>query len=305
MNKPTLLILAAGMGSRYGGLKQMDAFGPNGETILDYSIYDAIREGFGKIVFVIRESFRKEFVEFFSAKFDHLVEVHYINQEIAMVPEGSEYNPQRDRPWGTAHAVYVAKEVVHEPFAVINADDFYGREAYKVLFDFFNSDSPDKNYSLVGYDLINTMSDHGTVNRGVCAVSDENLLEGIEETLKIGYDDERRIFYKDSKSLTHYLDPRTPVSMNMWAFYPDYFEYCESLFSVFLEKKGHELTSEFFIPLLIDVLIKENIKCVEVLRCRSEWFGVTYKEDKPIVIDRLTKLINEGIYPKNLWGVRK
>lgn len=303
MTKPTLLILAAGMGSRYGGLKQMDEFGPNGETILDYSIYDAIREGFGKIVFVIRDSFKEDFKKFFQGKFEDHVEVEFVTQDITMVPEGSTYTADREKPWGTAHAVLVAKDVIKEPFAVINADDFYGRDSYRVLYDFFNSDgSAEKNYALVAYELIKTLSDHGTVNRGVCTANDDETLKGIVETLKIGFDEDRKIFYNDIDDKKVFLESDTPVSMNMWAFYPDYFDYCEAMFTEFLADKGQELKSEFFIPLLIDELIAKQTKKVELLNCTEEWFGVTYKDDKPFVMKRLQALIDKGVYPANLWA---
>ena len=301
MKKPTLLILAAGMGSRYGALKQMDEFGPNGETILDYSIYDAIREGFGKIVFVIRESFKEDFQKFFGGKFDHLVDVEYVCQDITMVPDGCHYTDQRERPWGTAHAVLVAKDVVNEPFAVINADDFYGRDSYRVLVDYFKSDQPKDNYALVGYELIKTLSDHGTVNRGVCTTNANQTLHNVIETLNIGFDEEKNIFHFGPDGERIFLEPLTPVSMNMWAFYPDYFNYCEQMFRAFLESHGHELKSEFFIPLLVDELIKNGSKEVDVLKYSEEWFGVTYKEDKPIVMNRLNALIDKGVYPKHLW----
>lgn len=300
MIKPTLLILAAGMGSRYGGLKQMDEFGPSGETILDYSIYDAINAGFGKIVFVIRDSFKDDFKKFFANKFEDKVKVEYVTQDITMVPHGSSYNGDREKPWGTAHAVLVAKDVINEPFAVINADDFYGKRSYKVLVDFFNSSNDNGNYALVGYELEKTLSDHGTVNRGVCATDDQNQLATIEECLKIGYEADRKIsFTKDDNKV--YLAPDTPVSMNMWAFHPDYFVYCEQMFIDFLDKRGEELKSEFFIPLLVDELIESKTKKVDVLHCDEEWFGVTYKEDKPIVIAKLNSLIDSGVYPSKLW----
>lgn len=302
MTKPTLLILAAGMGSRYGGLKQMDEFGPNGETILDYSIYDAIAAGFGKIVFVIRESFKEDFKKFFAGKFDGKVEVAYVTQDITMVPEGSTYRDDREKPWGTAHAVHVARHEIDGPFAVINADDFYGGRSYKVLVDFFNETADSQSYALVGYRLANTLSEHGTVNRGVCATSPDGNLENIVETLKIGYDEDGKIFYNDEHGAPAYLEADTPVSMNMWAFTTDYFEYCESMFTDFLRDHGDELKSEFFIPLLVDELIKSGDKQVRVLDCDEEWFGVTYQEDKPIVIEKLQALIDSGVYPANLWG---
>ena len=305
MKKTTLLVLAAGMGSRYGGLKQMDAFGPSGETILDYSIYDAIREGFGKVVFVIRESFNQEFRAFFADKFNDKIEVDYVYQSLDNVPDQYSYNPDRTKPWGTAHAVWVAKDVIQGPFAVINADDFYGRDAYRILFDYLNSEDSAQNYALVGYQLEKTLSDHGTVNRGVCATHDDNTLDTIVETLKIGYDDNRKIFYNNDDAQKMFLSGDTPVSMNMWAFYPDYFDHCEVLFSKFLKSRGQEMKSEFFIPLLVDHLIKSGTKKVDVLDCTEEWFGVTYKEDKPFVMERLSTLIAKGVYPERLWPNRK
>ena len=299
--KPTLLVLAAGMGSRYGGLKQMDAFGPNGETILDYSIYDAIREGFGKVVFVIRESFSEEFKAFFANKFDDKIEVDYVFQSLNNVPDQYEYHPDRTKPWGTAHAVWVAKDVIDGPFAVINADDFYGRDSYRILYEYFKDSNVSNNYALVGYQLEKTLSDHGTVNRGVCATHDDNTLDNIVETLKIGYDEERKIHYNNEHGQKSYLSGNTPVSMNMWAFLPDYFDHCGVMFKDFLKDRGQELKSEFFIPLLIDNLIKVGTKRVDVLDCTEEWFGVTYQEDKPFVMERLRKLIESGVYPENLW----
>ena len=299
--KPTLLVLAAGMGSRYGGLKQMDAFGPNGETILDYSIYDAIREGFGKVVFVIRESFSEEFKAFFANKFDDKIEVDYVFQSLNNVPDQYEYHPDRTKPWGTAHAVWVAKDVIDGPFAVINADDFYGRDSYRILYEYFKDSNVSNNYALVGYQLEKTLSDHGTVNRGVCATHDDNTLDNIVETLKIGYDEERQIHYNNEHGQKSYLSGNTPVSMNMWAFLPDYFDHCGVMFKDFLKDRGQELKSEFFIPLLIDNLIKVGTKRVDVLDCTEEWFGVTYQEDKPFVMERLSKLIESGVYPENLW----
>lgn len=300
----TLLILAAGMGSRYGGLKQMDEFGPNGETILDYSIYDAIDAGFTKVVFVIREFFKEDFQAFFKDKFDDKVEVVFVTQELNKVPDGISYNPDREKPWGTAHAVHVAKDVINEPFAVINADDYYGKESFSTIMEYFkaNALASKENYCLVGYKLINTLSEHGTVNRGVCKVNANGQLTGIDERLKIGFTEDKRIAFPDDKGDNFYLEPDTLVSMNMWGFYPSYFEYCEDQFSRFLKTKGDELKSEFFIPLLIDELISTDKESTEVLSCDAEWFGVTYKEDKAFVVERLHRLIASGAYPLNLWS---
>lgn len=298
--KPTLLVLAAGMGSRYGGLKQMDPFGPNGETLLDYSIYDAINAGFGKVVFVIRESFSEAFKEFFANKFEDKIEVIFVYQDIHNVPEGSDYDTSREKPWGTSHAVWVAKDVINEPFVVINADDFYGKGAYVKVKEFFES-SDDRSYVLIGYHLINTLSEHGTVNRGVCATDANNRLESIVETLKIGYDDQKQIVFPKEDGVGS-LEPDTIVSMNFWGFQPDYFDYCERMFVSFLAEFGHTPKSEFFIPLLIEDMIKTKVKNVDVISCDEEWFGVTYQKDKPFVQERIIKLIEAGVYPENLWS---
>ncbi len=301
--KPTLLVLAAGMGSRYGGLKQMDAFGPSGETLLDYSIYDAIEVGFGKVVFVIRESFNEAFREFFKGKFEDKIDVEFVFQDIHDVPEGSIYDKTREKPWGTAHAVWVARKVVNEPFVVINADDFYGRGAYQNVYDHLEA-SEEGTYSLIGYNLMKTMSDHGTVNRGVCATDNKNKLKSIVETLKIGFDENKQIVYPDGDG-TESLSPDTIVSMNFWGFQPDYFDYCEAQFKEFLEKDGDKPKSEFFIPLLVEHLIATGEKEVDVVSCDEEWFGVTYQKDKPFVKKRILELIDRGVYAKDLWAKAK
>ncbi len=298
--KPTLLVLAAGMGSRYGGLKQMDAFGPSGETILDYSISDAIDAGFGKVVFVIRESFNEAFREFFKGKFDSEIEVEYVYQDVHDVPAGIDYDKERERPWGTAHAVWAARKVTKEPFVVINADDFYGRNAYHAVKEFFEKDEK-KNYSLIGYSLDKTMSLHGTVNRGVCHKNEQEELVSVVETLKIGYNEAKEITYPTDDGVNH-LPGDTVVSMNLWGFYPDYFDYCEKMFSEFLKEFGYTPKSEFFIPLLIENLITSKTKVVDVVSCDEEWFGVTYKEDKPFVQERIQALIDKGVYPADLWA---
>ena len=301
--KATLLILAAGMGSRYGGLKQMDEFGPNGETILDYSIYDAMNAGFTKVVFVIRDFFKEEFIQFFDGKFNDRVEVVYVTQELHMVPKGCEYDIKREKPWGTAHAIWVARDVINEPFAVINADDYYGKESFVALMDFLKSNEQigEEKYSLVGYKLINTLSKHGTVNRGVCSVNKNDELAGIVETLKIGFTEDNRIAYPHEDGHPCYLEPDTLVSMNMWGFYPSFFSYAEEYFRNFVISHADNITAEFFIPLLIDKLTDDGDEMVEVLSCDAEWFGVTYKEDKPFVVEKLNRLIEAGKYPLNLW----
>jgi len=301
--KATLLVLAAGMGSRYGGLKQMDAFGPNGETIIDYSIYDAINAGFTKVVFIIRESFKDAFVEAFTAKFEDKIEVAFVCQELDRLPEGVNCPLDRAKPWGTGHAVYVAKDAIDGPFGVINADDYYGQEAYKVLMDYFkaNENVENPNYAVVAYHLHNTLSDHGTVNRGVCYSDANGNLDKVVERTKIQREADGvvRFPHEDHK---HDLVDDTLVSMNMWAFYPSYFEYSEEALYEFIKSRGNEEKSEFYIPALIDELIQNKVISVKVLDTKSQWFGVTYQEDKPVVIEKLSKLIADGAYPKHLWG---
>lgn len=301
--KPTLVVLAAGMGSRYGALKQMDAFGPSGETIIDYSIYDAINAGFGKVVFIIRESFKSEFEDFFAGKFEDKIEVAFVTQELNKIPEGSKVNPDREKPWGTAHAVLMAREEVNTPFAVINADDYYGVDAYKTLAEYFETaqKTDASGYAVVAYKLKNTLSDHGTVNRGVCYSNNNGFLDRVEECLKIKRNDNGVIEYP-GENKTHVLSEETLVSMNLWGFGPSFFDYAEEHFKEFLEEYGNELKSEFFIPLVVDKLINDKGLNVNVLSSDSNWFGVTYQEDKPIVINKLNKLIDSGVYPKSLWG---
>ncbi len=299
--KPTLLILAAGMGSRYGGLKQMDSFGPSGEAIIDYSIYDAIKAGFGKVVFIVRQSFLEDFRAVFSPKLKGKIEVAYVTQELSHVPEGFKLNPDRQKPWGTAHAVLVAQDVIDTPFAVINADDYYGQEAYGTLADYF-SNNQGLDYAVVSYFLKNTLSKHGTVNRGVCKKDEDGFLHDIVECVGIRQlEDESGEFTNEAGKQIH-LPKDSLVSMNMFGFYPDYFEKCSHYFSSFLEERGQELKSEIYIPKVLDQMINEGYKKVKVLESPSSWFGVTYKEDKPIVMDRIQNLVTEGTYPKNLWG---
>ncbi|MDX1476384.1 MAG: sugar phosphate nucleotidyltransferase [Saprospiraceae bacterium] len=299
----TLVVLAAGMGSRYGGLKQMDAFGPNGENIIDYSIYDAIQAGFDKVVFVIREAFRTEFTAFFSGKFDHLIDVAFVTQELDDLPEGYQVPAGREKPWGTGHAVLVAREAVETPFAVINADDFYGRDAYFQIRDFFRGDTQHgDDYCVVGYYLRNTLSDHGTVNRGVCHVDDAMRLQAVEEVVKIRRNDTGSIVYPGGNGREGTLSEDTIVSMNIWGFLPSYFDHADQAFRAFLDTRIEEPKSELYIPTIVDALIRNQVLNVHVLPSESSWFGVTYQEDKPFVLRQINRLIAEGVYPQKLWS---
>jgi len=300
--KPTLFVLAAGMGSRYGGLKQLDGLGPNGETIMDYSIYDAIKAGFGKIVFVIRESFEKDFKEIVVNKFKNLIDVEIVFQNINNVPAGSIYNPEREKPWGTNHAVLMGKDVIKEPFAVINADDFYGQESFQVLADFLRSVTGKQNeYCMVGYHVGNTLSESGSVSRGVCVVDEAGYLKNVVERTHIE-EKSGAIIYMDEKGEEVTIPANTPVSMNMWGFTPDYFEYSWDYFKNFLAAKGQELKSEFYIPLAVnDLIVAEKASC-KVLDTPSKWFGVTYAEDRPQVVLKINELVRKGVYPKQLFN---
>lgn len=299
--KPTLFVLAAGMGSRYGGLKQLDGLGPNGETIMDYSIYDAIKAGFGKVVFVIRESFEADFKTVVVNKFKDLIEVDVVFQDIAKVPEGCTYHPEREKPWGTNHAVLMGKEVINEPFAVINADDFYGQESFGILAEFLKSVVGKKNeYCMVGYRVGNTLSESGSVSRGVCVVDENAYLQNVVERTHI---EEKggTIIYIDEKGEEVSLQPNTPVSMNMWGFTPDYFDYSIEYFKEFLAENGQKLKSEFYIPLAVNNLITEGKVTCKVLDTPSKWFGVTYAEDRPQVVLKINELIKKGVYPSKLF----
>lgn len=290
------------MGSRYGSLKQMDSFGPSGETIIEYSIYDAIRAGFEKVVFVVRESFHKEIEEHFRKRIGDRIELAFVDQELHLIPEEFELNPERTKPWGTAHAVMMGRSEIKGCFAVINADDFYGPSAYKTLVEFFREEKSEDIFSVVSYYLENTLSDHGTVNRGVCYKNDEGYLDKIIETLKISRDSQGNISYPNEEGGVSALGPRTLVSMNMFGFTPLFFDYAEKSFRSFMEEQGDALKSEFFIPYVLDQMINREIAKVKVLTSDDKWFGVTYKEDKPIVINKLYALIEQGMYPRSLWA---
>ena len=299
--KPTLLVLAAGLGSRYGGLKQLDGLGPNEETIMDYSIYDAVNAGFGKVVFVIRKSFEEEFKEKVTKKYEHLIPVEIVFQELDNLPEGFTLNPERVKPWGTNHALMMGKDAIKEPFAVINADDFYGRNSFKVLCDFLTKLGNSKNtYCMVGYRVGNTLSESGTVARGVCETDAASNLTGVVERTQIKRID-GVVKYKDENDEWISLPDTKPVSMNMWGFTPDYFEYSDDFFVHFLKENEEVLKAEFFIPVLVNDLIVNDKATVKVLDTTSQWFGVTYQEDRPWVVNKLNELVENGEYPSPLF----
>lgn len=298
--KPTLLILAAGMGSRFGGLKQVEPVGPNGEAIIDYTIFDAVRAGFGKVVFIIRESFADAFREKFDAKLAGKIEVEYVYQELDNLPAGFTLPEGREKPWGTAHAILVAKDVIEEPFCALNADDFYGRNAYKVMADFLNTSKDEKEYSMVGYRLDNTLSEFGSVSRGICSVDENSNLQKIVETTKILKKDNAVISIEPDGSETT-LTGKEPASMNIWGFKPSIFATLEEKFVTFLKNEIDKPKSEMYIPSVVFEMIDEGKASVKVLEADSPWFGVTYKEDKPFVIEKIQKLIDAGEYPEKLW----
>lgn len=295
--KPTLFVLAAGMGSRYGGLKQLDSLGPNGETIMDYSIYDAIRAGFGKVVFVIRKDFEQDFRDKVLSKYEGHIPVEVVFQSTDKLPEGYTCPADRTKPWGTNHAVLMGKDVIAEPFAVINADDFYGRDAFEVIARELSRPRDRKgDYCMVGFRVGNTMTENGSVARGVCETK-EGLLSSVVERTAISYDDNHDIVFTDENGDVQKLDPKTPVSMNLWGFTPDYFDYSEREFRNFLDKDLNTPKAEFFIPLCIDTLIKSGEATVKVLDTDSKWFGVTYAADRPGVVAKFAELHADGTYP--------
>lgn len=293
--------MAAGMGSRYGGLKQMDGLGPNGETIIDYSIYDAIKVGFGKVVFVIRHDFEDDFRRLVISKFEGRIPVEVVFQDINNLPQGFTANPERVKPWGTNHAILMGKDVVKEPFAVINGDDFYGRDSFRVLCEQLSQMEGSKGkYCMVGFPVVNTLSESGTVSRGVCRTDSDAYLVSIIEHTKIEDVNGVVINHNDDGSETK-IDSKQLVSMNMWGFTPDYFDYSYNFFKEFLKENEKSLKAEFYIPSMVDHLIQTGQANVKVLSTTSKWFGVTYADDKPNVIMKLNALIKEGVYPVNLW----
>lgn len=299
--KPTLLILAAGMGSRFGGLKQVEPVGPNGEAIINYSIFDAIRAGFGKVVFIIRESFADAFKEKFEEKLQGKIKVEYVFQELNNLPNGFKLPAGREKPWGTAHAILAAKNAINEPFCALNADDFYGKEAYRVMADFLTSSKKNSEFSMVGYQLKNTLSDFGSVSRGICDVNNSGELKKIVETTKIYKKDEQILSQNDDES-TSVLTGKEVVSMNIWGFHPSVFTTLENKFIQFLKTEIGKPKSEMYIPSVVFEMIEEKTASVKVLEADSPWFGVTYKEDKPFVVEKINRLIAKGEYPKQLYS---
>ena len=298
--KPTLLILAAGMGSRYGGLKQIDGIGPNNEPIIEYSIYDAIKAGFGKIVFVIREEFDAEFRKIFDA-FNDRIQIEYVYQPVNVKVDGLNL-VERTKPWGTSHAVLVAKDIINEPFAVINADDYYGANSFKIMAEFLLNDCSKSQMSMIGYILENTLSENGTVNRGVCKVDvNQNLVE-VNERIKLARQNGKVAYNIGSDEPIGEVDPKSYVSMNYWGFHPSIFKEIEKGLRQFMEENADHPTAEYYIPDIVTTKIQSEEIAFSVIPTNDNWFGVTYKEDKQMAIDTLNKHIENGIYPMKLWS---
>ena len=300
--KPTLFVLAAGMGSRYGGLKQLDGLGPHGETIMDYSIYDAIHAGFGKVVFVIRKDFEDDFRSKILSKYEGHIPVEVVFQSTQDLPEGFTCPAGRTKPWGPNHALLMGRNVIKEPFAIINSDDYYGRNSFEVMAQELSNlpEGSKHNYSMLGFKVGNTMSESGSVSRGVCKTVD-GYLTGIVERTSIAYDENHNIFFDDEQGHSVQLAPDTPVSMNFWGFTPDYFDYSEQAFVEFLKAHINEPKSEFFIPTVVNRLISEKNARVKVLKTDSKWFGVTYSADRQGVVDKFAALHDSGFYPDSMF----
>jgi UTP-glucose-1-phosphate uridylyltransferase len=299
MIKPTLLVLAAGMGSRYGGLKQIDPIGPGGESIIDYSVYDALRAGFGKLVFVIRRDIERPFKEFIGSRFEGRLPVEYVYQELNRLPPGFSVPANRQKPWGTGHAVMMGADAIHEPFAAINADDFYGMRSFQLLGQHLGSGSSD--YAMVGFVLRNTLSEFGSVARGVCQTTAEGYLRSVQELTRI----ERKgdtAKYTDAAGQAHPLTGDEVVSLNLWGFTTTIFEQLQREFVSFLSEHGQDPKAEFFIPTVVNALVNSGRERLRVLRTPDSWFGVTYREDRPRVIESVRELIRRGDYPERLWG---
>lgn len=301
--KPTLLVLAAGIGSRYGSLKQIDQFGPSGETIIDYSIYDAIQAGFGKIVFVIRRNIEEEFKEVFFGKITDEIIIDYALQELDILPDGLKVPLGREKPWGTGHAVMVAEEKIQEPFAVINADDFYGKHSFNVVHDHLKGFSPTRlDACLVGFKLKNTVSEFGYVSRGICDVDEKNMLRGIVERTHIEKEENRYFYVEDDKKFD--LTGEETVSMNLMGFSPAVFRYFREGFNRFMKENSQDLKKEFYLPSVLNEIVHTGAAEVRVLHTHEKWFGITYKEDKPMARKTLLEMVATGSYPEDLWGVK-
>lgn len=298
--KPTLLVLAAGIGSRYGGLKQVDGVGPGGEAIMEYAVYDAIRAGFGKVVFIIRHAIEEAFKAKFAGKFDHLIEVEYVFQENDSPVNGIAQWPNREKPWGTGHAVLMARDVIREPFAVVNADDFYGAEAFRVMADFLTRSCRQDHLAMVGYLLQNTLSEHGAVSRGVCDVDAQGMLRSVTERHKI-LRSGQRITFTDEQGKAQELHENTIVSMNLWGFPASIFPEIEAQFVEFFHASRENPKSEFYIPSVVNRLLSENRAQVSVLPNTSQWYGVTFQEDKAIAQNAFAGMAEAGVYPPKLW----
>ena len=308
--KPTLLVLAAGMGSRYGGLKQMDGLGPNGETIIDYSIYDAVEAGFGKVVYIVREYFREQMEQAVKTKYGNVkcidgepLQFEFVTQELDKIPSQFTLNPEREKPWGTAHPVLMAKDVINEPFAVINGDDYYGKDSFKILGDWLRAhEGKTGEYALVGFELDNTLSESGSVSRGIGTADESGFLTSVVEHHKIAKAEDGIIYGNNNETgETVQLAPKSLCSMNMWGFTPDYFAKSEAIFTKFLEKSINELKAEFYIPFVVDCMIKDGTGKTELLSTTSRWFGVTFKEDRPGVVAKFQEFADKGIYPTPLY----
>lgn len=298
--KPTLVIMAAGMASRYGSMKQIQQFGPGGETIMDYSIYDAINAGFDKVVFVIREDFAEDFKTIFEPKLNGKIKTEYVFQEMEAYLDGRPVPPIRKKPWGTSHAILCTKDVVDEPFAVINADDFYGSDGFKKASGFLTNDCKENVYAIVGYELSKTLSENGSVSRGVCEVDDDNNLIAINERIKI-YRDNGKMVYEDIDGSKHEIPENAKASMNFWCFHPTVFSFLEEEFKKFLNQNINDPKAEFLIPYTADQFIRSKKGVIKVLPTNAKWFGVTYKEDAPVVTESIKQLVAEKLYPPKLW----
>jgi len=298
--KPTLVIMAAGMASRYGSMKQIQQFGPGGETIMDYSIYDAINAGFDKVVFVIRKDFAEDFKNIFEPKLKGKIKTEYVFQEMDAYLDGRSVPVNRKKPWGTSHAILCTKEVVDEPFAVINADDFYGSDGFKKACDFLNNDCKKDVYAIVGYGLSKTLSDNGSVSRGVCEVDNNNNLIAINERIKI-YRDAGKMVYEDAEGSKHEIPENAKASMNFWCFHPTVFSFLAEEFKKFLNQNINDPKAEFLIPYTADQFIRSKKGVIKVLPTDAKWFGVTYKEDAPVVTENIKQLVADELYPPKLW----